>query len=82
MAKYSSDDVDLESKSKNSFYDPCMGYFYFTLFVLVNSIANSVQKVIFISHSSLNVFEMLLMRAVIVFFFMLYLMSGKLKELM
>lgn len=52
------------------------------MFVLVNSLADSVSKILYLSHHDLSVFEMLLMRGIIVLILMLYLMRGRYKELM
>jgi drug/metabolite transporter (DMT)-like permease len=74
------DKVDLESQKPVS--AAAIGYMLFFLFVLVNSLADSVSKILYLSHSDLSVFEMLLMRGVIVLVLMLYLMRGRFKELM
>ena len=50
--------------------------------MLTNSLADSVSKLLDLAHSDLSVFEMLLVRGIIVFVLMLYLMRGRFKELM
>lgn len=56
-----------------------IGYMLMMTFVLVNSIADSVSKILYINHSNLGVFEMLFMRGVYFLIVLLILIRGKVK---
>eukprot|EP00347_Sterkiella_histriomuscorum_P021051 403335450 len=64
-----------EQDARRSMY----GYLLMMTFVFVNSIADSVSKILYIHHSDLGVFEMLFMRGVYFFFVLLFLIRGKIK---
>lgn len=56
-----------------------IGYLLMMTFVFVNSIADSVSKILYLNHTNLGVFEMLFMRGVYFLVVLLFLMHGKLK---
>lgn len=55
------------------------GYLLMMTFVFVNSIADSVSKILYIHHKDLGVFEMLFMRGVYFLVVLLFLMGTKIK---
>lgn len=56
-----------------------MGYVLMMAFVLVNSIADSVSKMLYLGHRDLGVFEMLFMRGAYFFCVLAFLIRGKVK---
>lgn len=51
-------------------------------FVVSNSLADSVSKLLYVNHGDLGVIEMLFMRGVIVIVFMAYLVGRRWKEIL
>lgn len=52
------------------------------LFVISNSMADSVSKLLYVNHADLGVFEMLFMRGVFVMILMVYLVGRRYKEIL
>lgn len=58
------------------------GYLLMLSFVVSNSMADSVSKLLYVNHGDLGVIEMLFMRGVIVIVFMAYLVGRRWKEIL
>lgn len=52
------------------------------MFVVSNSLADSVSKLLYVNHAELGVFEMLFMRGVFVMILMVYLVGRRWKEIL
>ena len=59
-----------------------LGYFLMFLFVISNSLADSVSKILYINHSDLGIFEMLFMRGLIVIIFMIFLIRNNFRHIL
>jgi len=52
------------------------------MFVVSNSLGDSVSKLLFVNHNDLGVIEMMFMRGVIVLFFLIALIGNRFKQIM